>query len=114
PDNRKLEETVARLVEAARRAGADAADAVAVRGRSTSVQVRLGKVESTESSESDDLSLRVFVGQRVASVSATATSDPAALAERAVAMAKASPEDPSQGLADPARLARDIPDLDLF
>ena len=99
-DPRKLTDTVSALVEAAKRAGADAADAVAVRGRSASVSVRLGKVESTDASEGDDMSLRVFVGKRVASVSATASSDPQALAERAVAMARVSPEDPYQGLAD--------------
>ncbi|RUU60282.1 DNA gyrase modulator, partial [Mesorhizobium sp. M2C.T.Ca.TU.002.02.1.1] len=113
-DAAKLTDRVAALVEAAKRAGADAADAVAVRGRSAGVSVRLGKVEGTESSESEDVSLRVFVGQRVASVSATAASDPKALAERAVAMAKVSPEDPFQGLADPALLARNLRDLDLF
>src|SRR5690606_19764830 len=52
---------VARLVEAARRAGADAADAVVMRSRHSSVSVRLGKVEATEAAESDDVSLRVFV-----------------------------------------------------
>ena len=113
-DASKLVDRVAALVEAATRAGADAADAVAVRGRSSSVSVRLGKVEATESSESDDIALRVFVGRRVASVSATAASDTDALAERAVAMARVSPEDPYQGLADPARLARSIRKLDLF
>jgi PmbA protein len=114
PDAAKLTDQVAALVEAAKTAGADAADAVAVRGRSTSVSVRLGKVEGTEASESDDVSLRVFVGQRVASVSATAASDPKTLAERAVAMAKVSPEDPYQGLADASLLASKIRDLDLF
>ena len=113
-DAAKLTDRVAALVEAAKRAGADAADAVAVRGRSAGVSVRLGKVEGTESSESEDVALRVFVGQRVASVSATAASDPKALAERAVAMAKVSPEDPYQGLADPALLARSPRDLDPF
>lgn len=113
-DAAKLTDRVAALVEAAKRAGADAADAVAVRGRSTGVSVRLGKVEATESSESDDVSLRVFVGQRVASVSATAASDPKTLAERAVAMAKVSPEDAYQGLADPALLVIKPRDLDLF
>ncbi|TIR25403.1 MAG: TldD/PmbA family protein [Mesorhizobium sp.] len=113
-DAAKLTDRVTTLVEAARRAGADAADAVAVRGRSAGVSVRLGKVEGTESSESEDVSLRVFIGQRVASVSATAASDPKSLAERAVAMAKVSPEDPFQGLADPALLARNLRDLDLF
>ncbi|MBX3581599.1 MAG: TldD/PmbA family protein [Rhizobiaceae bacterium] len=114
PDAARLTDQVAALVEAAKRAGADAADAVAVRGRSTSVSVRLGKVEATNASEGDDVSLRVFVGQRVASVSATASSDPAALAERAVAMAKVSPEDPYQGLADERLLARTVKNLDLF
>ncbi|HEU4985585.1 MAG TPA: TldD/PmbA family protein [Rhizobiaceae bacterium] len=113
-DQEQLVDRVTALVEAAKKAGADAADAVVVRGRSKSVSVRLGKVEGTESSESDDISLRVFIGRRVASVSATTSSDPATLAERAVAMARVSPEDPYQGLADPEFLARDIPDLDLF
>jgi PmbA protein len=113
-DDAALVDRVAALVEAARAAGADAADAVAMRGRSASVSVRLGKVEASESSESDDVSLRVFVGRRVASVSATAASDPKALAERAVAMARVSPEDPFQGLADPALLATSVRDLDLF
>jgi PmbA protein len=114
PDAAKLTDRVAALVDAAKAAGADAADAVAVRSRSTGVSVRLGKVEATEASESEDVSLRVFIGQRVASVSATAASDPRMLAERAVAMAKASPEDPYQGLADAALLATQIRDLDLF
>ena len=114
PDAARLTDRVAALVEAAKKAGADAADAVAVRGRSTSVSVRLGKVESTNASEGDDVSLRVFVGKRVASVSATASSDPATLAERAVAMAKVSPEDPYQGLADAELLAKTVRDLDLY
>lgn len=113
-DSSSLVDLVARLVEAAKAAGADAADAVAVRSRSTAVSVRLGKVEGTEAAESDDISLRVFIGQRVASVSANAGSDVEALAGRAVAMARASPEDPFQGLADPDRLARTVRDLDLF
>lgn len=109
----KLADAVAALVEAARKAGADAADAVAMRGSSRSVSVRLGKVEGTEASESDDLSLRVFVGRRVASVSANAGADPAQLAERAVAMARVSPEDPHQTIADREMLAAGELDLDL-
>ena len=102
------------LMDLALKAGADAADAVVVRGRSQSVNVRLGKVEGTESSESDDFSLRVFVGNRVASVSANPGFDLKVLAERAVAMAKASPEDPYASLADENDLARTWPDLELF
>ncbi|MCO6048461.1 TldD/PmbA family protein [Mesorhizobium sp. RP14(2022)] len=113
-DTEKLTTRVSALVDAAKRAGADQADAVAVIGRSTGVSVRLGKVENTSSAEGDDVSLRVFVGRRVASVSATAASDPKMLAERAVAMAKVSPEDPYQGLADAGDLAKKFPDLDLL
>ncbi|WP_265516634.1 TldD/PmbA family protein [Nitratireductor luteus] len=112
-DEKQLLDRVASLVEAAKKAGADAADAVVIRSRSRNVSVRLGKVEGTESSESDDMSLRVFVGQRVASVSATTASDPASLAVRAVAMARVSPEDAFAGLADPDKLARRFADLDL-
>ena len=113
-DAARLTSLVASLVEAAKPAGADASDAVAVTGRSTSVSVRLGKVEETEASESDDISLRVFIGKKVASVGGNASSDPRMLAERAVAMARVSPEDPFQGLADAGSLAREIRDLDLF
>ena len=102
------------LIDRAVQAGADAADAVVVRGRSSSVSVRLGKVEGTEASESDDFSLRVFVGKRVASVSANPGFDMKLLAERAVAMAKASPEDPYARLADKADLATEWPNLDLY
>ncbi|NVO17124.1 MAG: TldD/PmbA family protein [Rhodoplanes sp.] len=104
-----------RLVAAAKRAGADAADAIATRGVSLAVEVRDGTVEESTRSEDDDVGLRVLVGRRQAVVS---TNDLVregvdALAERAVAMARVAPEDPHAGLADPALLAKDIPDLDL-
>ncbi|WP_411033236.1 TldD/PmbA family protein [Shinella sp. BYT-45] len=113
-DSASLLARAGELIDRAIQAGADGADAVVVRGRSSSVSVRLGKVEGTESSESDDFSLRVFVGRRVASVSANPGFDLKVLAERAVAMAKASPEDPYATLADEADLAREWPDLDLY
>jgi len=113
-DQSDLTDRAARLVEAARRAGADTADAVCVRGISLSVEVRLGKIEETGRAEGDDFTLRVFVGKRTANVSANVVSDPAELAERAVAMARVAPEDPFAGLADPDRLARSFPDLDIL
>lgn len=113
-DSAILTERAGELVGLALKAGADKADAVVVRSRSTGVSVRLGKVEGTESAESDDFSLRVFVGNRVASVSANPGFDLKALAERAVAMARVSPEDPFATLADEAMLARAVADLDLF
>ncbi len=113
-DSSTLLSRASQLIDLAKKAGADAADAVVVRSRAQSVSVRLGKVEGTESSESDDFSLRVFVGKRVASVSANPGFDLQALAERAVAMAKVSPEDPFACLADENRLAKTYPDLQLL
>ena len=77
------------------------------------ISVRDGQVEDTDRSESDSYSLRVFCGQKTASVSANQASDLAQLCERAVAMARVSPEDPHAMLAPVERLAKDIPDLDL-
>ncbi|BDA82825.1 modulator protein [Aureimonas sp. SA4125] len=111
---RGLLDVGARLIEAALKAGADAADAAVVRSHSRGASVRLGKIEDTESAESEDVSLRVFVGQRIATVSADMRADIGPLVERAVAMAKVSPEDPYAGLADPSDLSRDDLDLDLY
>src|SRR5262249_60338632 len=59
--------------------------------------------------------LRGLVGGRQAMVSTNDTKgDPATLAARAVAMARVAPEDRFAGLADPAALARNFPDLDLI
>src|SRR5881628_3260758 len=115
-DQSALSTLAQRLVEAAKRAGADAADAVAVRGVSQGVEVRDGRVEESERSEGDDVGLRVLVGQRQAVVSTNDVSGDgiARLAERAVAMARVAPDDKYVGLADPALLARDFPDLDLL
>jgi PmbA protein len=114
-DQSALTDLAERLVAAARRAGADAADAVAVRSVSLAVEVREGLLEESERSEGDDVGLRVFVGRRQAVVSTNdVKSDIAPLAERALAMARVAPEDPYAGLADRARLARNIPDLDLL
>src|SRR5258705_5593908 len=114
-DQSALTDLTERLVAAARRAGADAADALAVRSVSQSVEVREGAVEESERSEGDDVGLRVFVGRRQAVVSTNdIKADVSQLAERAVAMARVAPEDPFAGLADPDKFAREIPELDLL
>ena len=104
------------LVARARKAGAEAADAVLIDSVSLSVGMRLGELERLERAEAGDVGLRVLLGKRQAFVSSSDRS-PAALAElveRAVAMARIVPEDPWCGLANPADLARDIPELDVF
>ena len=114
-DQTALIERAQRLVKAALSGGADAADAVVARSLSLGVEVRDGAVEASESAEGDDLGLRVLVGKRQAVVSTNDfAGDMQALAERAVAMARAAPEDKYAGLADEDLLARDFPDLDLI
>jgi PmbA protein len=114
-DQTVLTNLAERLVAAAGRAGADAADALAVRSVSLGVEVRDGATEESERSEGDDVGLRVFVGRRQAVVSTNdVKADVTELAQRAVAMARVAPEDPFAGLADAAKLARTIPDLDLL
>jgi len=97
------------------KAGADAADALAYDSQSLNVARRLNQPERLERSESRDLGLRVLVGRRQAMVSTSERTPEAlaALVERAVTMARAVPEDPHCGLADPADIAKSWPDLDL-
>lgn len=105
------------LVAAALKAGADAAEAVSAHRASLSVGVRNAELEEVEREEARDLGLRVFVGRRQATVSASDLSDAtrARLVERAVAMAKLAPEDPYASLAPQDRLAQGPhADLDLF
>lgn len=104
----EAEARAAALVEAARKAGADAADAVYAGEASTSVQVRLGTLEEVGRSAGEEIGLRFFAGKRSASVSSSDLSDEAmaALVERAAAMAREAPEDEYAGLAPEDRLLR--------
>ncbi|MGL4239240.1 TldD/PmbA family protein [Tabrizicola sp.] len=97
------------LLDAARKAGADSADALAVSGTAVSIEIRKSALEQAERSEGVEIGLRVLVGRRQACVSASDTSAATiqALAERAVAMAREAPEDPNAGLAEAGQLARD-------
>ena len=104
-----------KLVDQARAAGADAADAVYVGDRSSGVQVRKGALEDVHRSEGEEMGLRVFLGSKSASVASSDLSDEAlsALVGRVIAMAGEAPEDPYAGLA-PAELllAGELANLD--
>ena len=99
----------AALLDAAKQAGADTADALAVSSASVSIDIRARALEQAERSEATEVGLRVLIGGRQACVSASDVSLAtfARLAERAVAMAREAPHDPHAGLADPGQLARD-------
>ncbi|HEU4826871.1 MAG TPA: TldD/PmbA family protein [Dongiaceae bacterium] len=103
------------LLKRAKTKGAEAADCLMVRDISLNVAQRLGKREKLERSEAQDLGLRILIGKRQAIVS-TSDLEPKMLddlAERAVAMARAVPEDEFCGLADPELLVKAPVALDL-
>ncbi|MEO0386217.1 MAG: DNA gyrase modulator, partial [Pseudomonadota bacterium] len=92
---------------AAKAAGAAGADTLAIDSDHVAMALREGTLETAERAQGIELGLRVFVGQRQATVSISDTRSAAirSMAERAVAMAREAPEDPYCGLADPAQLA---------
>ncbi|NOD78684.1 MULTISPECIES: TldD/PmbA family protein [unclassified Ruegeria] len=106
---RTPEEISQQLLDVARKAGAEAADAIVLDGSSVAVEVRSGALEHAERSEGTDLGLRVFLGKRSAIVSSSDSRPETlhAMAERAVAMAKEAPEDPFSGLAESDQLVSD-------
>ncbi len=112
-----LKDLAERLVDAARKAGADQADALTLSGQSVSIDVRAGTLEQAERAEGVEIGLRVLIGGRQASVSGSDHSAAAIdqMAARAVAMAREAPVDDSLGLADPSQLTdhRDAAGLDL-
>ncbi|WP_271439549.1 TldD/PmbA family protein [Pontixanthobacter luteolus] len=112
----EAQDRCAQIIDLAIQAGADAADAVASASSSENVSVRLGKLEEVERSEGEEIGLRLFVGQRSASVSTSDFSKASLqeMAERAIAMARLAPEDEYSGLAPQDRLLTGAaPDLDL-
>ncbi|MEM9852717.1 MAG: DNA gyrase modulator, partial [Pseudomonadota bacterium] len=108
PQPPDLHDLADQVLAAARKAGAESADTLVVDGRSVSIDVRAGALEQAERSEGIDLGLRVLLGpcQACVSISDSAPDAIASMAERAVAMAREAPEDPTCGLASADELAR--------
>ncbi|MDX1718291.1 MAG: DNA gyrase modulator, partial [Anderseniella sp.] len=113
--NSTVHDMAAQLLDAARKAGADEADVLAVEADGLSVKTRNGKTDEVERSETQDFGLRVFLNKASAVVSGAVRSadDMTTMAERAVAMAKIAPPDPSLGLLDPSSGPVDGADLEL-
>lgn len=102
------------LIAAARKRGADSADAVLFESAALTHSQRLGKPEDIERAESTDLGLRVLIGKRQAMASSTDLGKEALdrLVGQAVDNATSAPEDPWCGLADSGEVAKDVPRLD--
>ena len=104
-----------KVIELTLKAGADAVDALVSDSASLSVSCRMGQLEDTERAESRDIGLRAMIGQKQAFVSGSAVDDEALtqLAQRAVDMAQATPEDRYCGFAPEDKLTDTIPALDI-
>jgi PmbA protein len=103
------------VVTMARKAGATAADAIVMSTSDTSISLRHGVVEELEQSESQDVGLRLFIGQSAALIGGSVLTRDGLqrLVDRAMAMAKLAPPDPFAGLASAEQLATTFPELDL-
>ena len=111
----RLAAIVERVLAVAKKSGASAAEAGVNIEQGLSVTVRLAEVETVEHTRDKGMGVTVYFGSRTGSASTTDFS-PAALRETvraACTIAQFTAEDDCAGLADPERLAKDIPDLDL-
>ena len=112
----RLQQIAEDVIRRCRAKGASEADVAASIDEGLSVNVRLGEVETVERTRDRGVSLSVYFGRRKGSAH-TADLDPTSIEqtiEHAVAIARYTEEDPANGLADPALLAREFPDLDLW
>ena len=113
---KNLSESAAELLDYAMKAGAEEASASAASSDGLDASARDGVIEEIERTEGLDVGIRVIIGKKQACVSASSAKTDVLreLAERAVAMAKETPEDPYCGLPDASDLATAFPDCDLF
>jgi PmbA protein len=104
------------VLDAARSAGATSAETDVSQAVGQSVTVRQGEVETIAYNRDKGISVTVYVGQRRGQASTADFSDDAirAAVGKALAIARYTAEDPHAGLADPKRLAKSWPDLDLY
>lgn len=115
-DAQGLKERVAEVLAMANRLGASQAEASASFSTGLSVTVRMRSVETLEYQRDQGLGITVYFGQRKGSAS-TSDLQQSAVEEsvrKAVSLARYTAEDDCAGLADADRMAREIPDLDLY
>ena len=110
---RQISQTV---LARARANGATAAETEVSQGFGQSVSIRKGEVETIEYTRDKGVNVTVYVGKRRGHASSVDTSESALVAtvDKALTIARYTEEDDAAGLADPDRLARNLPDLDLY
>ncbi len=111
-----LREKIARILEEASRQGASACEVSVSMEQGLSTTVRQREVETVEFNRDQGFGITLYVGQRKGSASTTGSGDEAIreTVSAALAIAKHASEDEFAGLADPALMAKDLLDLDLY
>jgi PmbA protein len=112
----RLSDIAQDVIKRCRAAGASDVEVGASIDVGLAVNARLGEVETIEHTRDRSVGVTVYFGKRKGSAS-TADLQPDSIAktvEHAIAIARYTEEDPANGLADPALIARDFPDLDLW
>jgi PmbA protein len=112
----ELERLAAATLAAAQAGGASAAETEVSQAVGQSVTVRNGEIETIAYNRDKGIGVTVFIGQRRGHAS-TADFAPDAIeaaVAKALSIARHTAQDPAAGLADPDRLARTFPDLDLY
>lgn len=115
-DQATLSELVSDALQYAKTRGASSADAEVREGFGQTVTARQGEVETIEYNRDKGIGVTVYLGTQRGHASSSDFS-PKALrdtVDAALAIARYTAQDPCAGLADPERLARDCPDLDLM
>ena len=113
---RQLSDISEQMLNEAKKAGADAAECAVSRSQGLSVTVRMGEVETVEHNRDKSMVISVYFGQRTGSAS-TSDFTPEAIKDTvrsACTIAKYTAEDPFGGLADADKMAKEMPDLDLY
>ncbi|HZQ59702.1 MAG TPA: metalloprotease PmbA [Casimicrobiaceae bacterium] len=104
------------VLDTARAGGATAAETDVSQAVGLSVTVRKDEVETIAYNRDKGIGVTVYIGQRRGHASTADFADDAirSTVEKALTIARYTAEDPASGLADPDRLARAFPDLDLY
>jgi len=111
-----LEQIAQQVLEQAKRRGATASEVDVSEGLGQTVSVRLGEVETVEYNQDKGVGVTVYLGQKKGHASTSDFSERALAdtVDAALSIARFTAEDNCSGLADPAVLADEFPDLDLY
>jgi PmbA protein len=105
-----------RVLSECRGRGADQAEVTCTEDTGLNVSVRMGEVETVESTRDRGVAVTVYFGRRKGSASTADLREESlrATVEQACAIARHTEDDPAAGLAEPELMARETPEFDTW